>query len=404
MKLKVINNFLKDNLLFITIIFALLAIYLYYKLIYKVKELFTANYNFPSLKAICKKRKIPMYFGSALNYSDLSDINKTNIIKYTFKYIEPINEMKWQSLRENLWHINKDTTNAAQTILNRLGTNFNNSNTYTFNEADSIASFASSNKLTVRGHNFSWGGQMPRWLYTLDELGVLNRSNTEVILKSHISTVMNHYYNNSNLNVIRRWDVINELLDNDGDIKQTHILGKYLGMNLFKIAFQEAHNNLPNKLKNKACLYYNDFSLETKNDKAHNILQKLKYARDRLGAPIQGVGFQFHISIDRMNEKLYDIERNIKKYRDAGFDVNITEIDINGSSDQRQNARMFSNIVNIGLNQGVSVFQLWNTFDTNKGFFDNNFRPNLAYSNVCAVLSNYNIKDYNSKKFLFNTK
>jgi endo-1,4-beta-xylanase len=74
--------------------------------------------------------------------------------------------------------------------------------TYAFTDADSLVSFAETEKMKVRGHNFVWHEALPGWF-----AGTVNKDNAEKFLVDHIHTVGGRYKGK-----MHSWDVVNEAI------------------------------------------------------------------------------------------------------------------------------------------------------------------------------------------------
>jgi endo-1,4-beta-xylanase len=88
---------------------------------------------------------------------------------------------------------------------------------------------------------------------------------------------------------IRAWDVVNEVINDTGNLKDTHFF-RVQGEDYISIAFHAAHKADPS-----AKLYINDYNLENNIFGQHKGV--LKYVRKWLaeGIPINGIGSQVHI-------------------------------------------------------------------------------------------------------------
>ncbi|MGE7683277.1 endo-1,4-beta-xylanase [Peribacillus simplex] len=227
-------------------------------------------------------------------------------------------------------------------------------NTYNFLIPDLIVEFAEENEMKVRGHTLVWHATLPDWIkdkkYTKEELSS--------ILKSHIQTVVSHYKGK-----VYTWDVVNEAYNDDGTLRD-NIWLRTIGPEYIELAFQWAHEADPNAL-----LFYNDYSNEGLNQKSDAIFEMLKSLKKR-GVSIDGVGFQMHSSITY--EKNYEvIKENIKRYKDIGLEVHITEMDVkiqhsNKSQKERlqQQAEMYSKTLKLCLSSSnCSSLVTWGVTD-----------------------------------------
>lgn len=109
------------------------------------------------------KAKGKLYFGSITDPANLANTQDANTIIANFGAVTAENSMKW------------DATEPTQGKFN-------------FNGADQVVNFATSNKLTIRGHALLWHSQLPSWVSAISDPKKL----TEVI-ENHISTVAGRY-------------------------------------------------------------------------------------------------------------------------------------------------------------------------------------------------------------------
>src|SRR5439155_2762727 len=82
--------------------------------------------------------------------------------------------------------------------------------TFDFRKADEIVRFAQAHHMKVRGHCLVWDHNNPDWLAE----GHFTPSQLSHLLQEHITTVMKHYAGQ-----VFAWDVVNEALDENGDLK-----------------------------------------------------------------------------------------------------------------------------------------------------------------------------------------
>jgi endo-1,4-beta-xylanase len=111
--------------------------------------------------------------------------------------------------------------------------------------------FGEKNKMFIVGHTLVWHWQTPNWVFVDDANNPLTRDALLARMKDHIFTVVGHYKGKVN-----GWDVVNEALDDNGQLRKTKWL-EIIGEDFIAKAFEYAHEADPN-----AELYYNDFSLE----------------------------------------------------------------------------------------------------------------------------------------------
>jgi endo-1,4-beta-xylanase len=228
--------------------------------------------------------------GAALNEDQFTarDPKETAIIKAQFNTISPENVLKWGSVHPQ-------------------------PHTFNFAAADQYVDFGQQNHMFVIGHNLIWHNQTPKWVFEDDKGNPVTR---KVLLKrmhDHIKTVVGRYKGR-----INGWDVVNEVVDEDGTLRQTQWL-KIIGPDYIEKAFEYAHKADP-----KAQLYYNDYNLEVEGKRkgALELVRKLKSK----GVHITGVGLQDHVGLD--NPTTAQINDAINDFAKLGVKVMITELDV----------------------------------------------------------------------------
>lgn len=244
-------------------------------------------YSQDTLKAAFEKSFL---IGAALNKSQIWENDRIGIaiIKKHFNTISPENSLKWESI-----HPDKER--------------------YDFADADRFVEFGEENKMFIVGHTLIWHNQTPKWVFTDEKGNLVSRDELLKRMREHIHTVVNRYKGR-----VKGWDVVNEALNDDGTLRQSHWL-KIIGEDYIAKAFEYAHEADP-----QAELYYNDFSLENeaKRQGAIKLLKKLINQK----VPIKAVGLQGHQ--DFTFPTLKEEEDTIKEMAALGLKVMITELDI----------------------------------------------------------------------------
>ncbi|GFZ75564.1 endo-1,4-beta-xylanase A [Paenibacillus marchantiophytorum] len=216
-------------------------------------------------------------------------------------------------------------------------------------EADKIAQYAKAHNMNFRLHTLAWHSQAAEWMFK-DAQGqplAATPENKQLVLDrltTYIQTVARHF---SAIDVpIDAIDVVNEVIDPgqpDGMRKSEWYT--LTGLDFIRTAFRVARQELPN-----AKLYINDYSTQdpVKRDFLFNLVTKLKGE----GVPIDGVGHQTHISIG--GPSIDQISDSIRKFGEAGFDNQITELDVSVYTD---NATSFDD--SMLVKQGYRYKQLF---------------------------------------------
>jgi len=200
-----------------------------------------------------------IYFGAATEYAKIKTGKTEAIVQQNFGQVTNEYLMKWDQTEPNRGQFN-------------LGS------------ANDLVQWAIGSTKSIRGHTLVWGEALPDWVKDIKDKATL----TEVI-QTHVKNVMAGP-DGSWKGKIRAWDVVNEVIDDDGNLKNTHFFD-VLGEEYIGIAFRAAREADP-----AAKLYINDYNLESNAFGQHKGM--LKYVKKWLGEgiPINGIGSQTHIS------------------------------------------------------------------------------------------------------------
>ncbi|GGA82952.1 beta-xylanase [Flavobacterium palustre] len=187
---------------------------------------------------------------------------------------------------------------------------------YNFKPADDYVAFGQKNHLFTLGHTLVWHNQTPAWFFQ-DKNGNPNTPKAQIErLREYIKTVAGRYAGK-----VQAWDVVNEVIDNDGSYRSTTAWVKSVGSGdeLVKNAFKFASEYAPNTE-----LYYNDFNVwrPEKRDGIMRLVRMLQKEKIR----IDGVGIQGHWGLNY--PKTEYIEAAIDSFATLGIKVMITELDV----------------------------------------------------------------------------
>lgn len=210
-----------------------------------------------------------------------------------------------------LWQFNSITAENAM----KMGPIHPKENEYNWAGADSIAAFAKTNNLKLRGHTLCWHTQSPAWFYKDATGKPVTKQVLLQRLKDHITTVVKRYKG-----VIYSWDVVNEVIsDKPGEYFRDSEFYKICGEDFVAKAFQFAHEADPDAL-----LFYNDYNEidPVKREKIFKLVKSLKDA----GVPIHGIGLQGHWAINEPAEQ--QLDSTLARFAELGLKIQITELDI----------------------------------------------------------------------------
>lgn len=204
--------------------------------------------------------------------------------------------------------------------------------TYAWDATDRVADFARQHGMKLTGHTLLWHQEAPEWMFAGVTAG--DAASLELLksrLKAHIEAVVERY-----TDVVDNWDVVNEALSDDKlkvyrDGSEGSRWYELFGSQeyiywAFKFAKDALEANAPGSSAGK--LYYNDY---TETAKADKMLQLLAWLKDDKGITIDGVGFQSHENMTWPSTG--ELQVAITKFKNAGYKVKISELDVTVYSD-----------------------------------------------------------------------
>lgn len=211
------------------------------------------------------------------------------LVAEQFNSITPENLLKWQNIHP-----------AAEQ--------------YNFEPADRFVDFGDQHGMFVVGHALVWHQQTPAWVFQGKSGQPLSRDALLARMQDHIATVVGRYKGR-----IDAWDVVNEAIDDDGNLRNTP-WRRIIGDDYIAKAFQFAHQADPD-----AELYYNDYN--EWHPKKRDAIARLVASLQQQGVPIAGLGLQGHWGLDYPS--LEAIEEMFAAYRPLGVKLMVTELDMN---------------------------------------------------------------------------
>ncbi|SBT46217.1 endo-1,4-beta-xylanase [Micromonospora narathiwatensis] len=227
------------------------------------------------------------YFGTAVAANKLSDSTYVGILNREFNMATPENEMKW------------DATEPSQGQFN-------------YSNADRIVNHAQANGMRVRGHALAWHSQQPGWAQNLSGTALRQA------MTNHVTQVATYYKGK-----IYAWDVVNEAFADGGTGARRDSNLQRTGNDWIEVAFRAARAADPG-----AKLCYNDYNTDGQNAKSNAVYAMVQDFKSR-GVPIDCVGFQSHFN--SASPVPSDYQANLQRFANLGVDVQITELDIEGS-------------------------------------------------------------------------
>ncbi|MFJ8619645.1 endo-1,4-beta-xylanase [Streptomyces clavifer] len=289
------------------------------------------------------------YFGTAVAANHLGEAQYASTLDAQFDSVTPENEMKWDAIEGT-----RDSFNFAS--------------------ADRIVDHAQSRGMKVRGHTLVWHSQLPGWV------GGLGTADLRTAMNNHITQVMTHYKGK-----IDSWDVVNEAYqDGSSGARRSSPFQDKLGSGFIEEAFRTART-----VDAGAKLCYNDYNTDGQNAKSNAVYAMVKDFKQR-GVPIDCVGFQSHFNSNSPVPS--DYRANLQRFADLGVDVQITELDIEGSGSAQ--AASYAAVVNACLAvsrcTGITVWGVTDKYSWRSSgtplLFDGNYSRKPAYDAVLAAL------------------
>lgn len=291
-----------------------------------------------------------------------------------FNMVEPENALKWSVVRHDR-------------------------NYFAFRESDEIIHFAQAHRMKVRGHCLVWDHDNPQWLQN----GGYTPAQLSELLHEHIVRLMHTY-----VGQVFAWDVVNEALDENGKVRDSIWHNKPgIGLADKGTAYVEQAFRWAREADPAALLFYNEAEGEGLNRKSDAIYAMVKDFKNR-GVPIDGVGFQLHIS--KLDYDTGAVAANIARLTKLGVQIHITELDVslpvdaNGQArdeDLRRQAEVYRGVLRACLqNPGCTAIQTWGFTDKYSWIgshshgtlgaalpFDRAYKPKPAYDAMLQELA-----------------
>ncbi|WP_461025615.1 endo-1,4-beta-xylanase [Streptomyces sparsus] len=289
------------------------------------------------------------YFGAAVSASQLNEPDYMSRLNGEFNSLTAENEMKWDALEPSR-------------------------NSFNFGTADRIVNHGQSRNMSVRGHTLVWHSQLPGWV------GSLGANDLRSAMNNHVTTVMQHYRGK-----IHSWDVVNEAFqDGNSGARRSSPFQDKLGNGWIEESFRTARAADPG-----AKLCYNDYNTDGINAKSNAVYNMVRDFKQR-GVPIDCVGFQSHFNSN--SPVPGDYQQNLQRFADLGVEVQITELDIEGSGTAQANdyRRVVEACLAVSRCTGITVWGVTDKYSWRSGgtplLFDGDYNKKPAYHAVLAAL------------------
>ena len=198
---------------------------------------------------------------------------------------------------------------------------------------------------------------------------------------NHVTQVATHYKGK-----IYAWDVVNEAFADGGSGARRDSNLQRTGNDWIEAAFRAARAADPG-----AKLCYNDYNTDGQNAKSNAVYAMVQDFKAR-GVPIDCVGFQSHFN-SASPRCPSDYQANLQRFADLGVDVQITELDIEGSGTAQADsyARVVQACLAVTRCTGITV---WGIRDTDSWrasgtplLFDGSGNKKAAYTSTLNALN-----------------
>ena len=301
------------------------------------------------------------FIGTALTIRN--ETAEPQIVAQDFNSVTPENAMKWESTEPSR-------------------------NNFTFAGGDAVVAFAKKYDTEIHCHTLVWHSQLPTWVSG----GGFDNKTLISIMENHIKNVAGRWKG-----ACTRWDVVNEALNEDGTYRKSVFLDT-IGEAYIPIAFR-----LAAKYAKGSKLYYNDYNMETVNNKTLAVRALVKDFKKR-GVPIDGVGLQAHF-ITGSSPSYDQIRAAQQLYTSLGLETALTELDVrtnlpDDATKQATQAKNYADSVRACVDEkrcvGVTVWDFWDpvswvpsTFpgQGDADLYNTNFSRKPAYAAVVDVLA-----------------
>jgi uncharacterized protein (TIGR03437 family) len=310
----------------------------------------------------------------------LKNVSYAGVLSTQYDMLEAGNAMKWDVTQPSL-------------------------STYNFQPGDEIVAFGQKYGMRVRGHNLCWHSQLPGWLSTYAKTATTAQMST--LLQDHINHVAAHWAGQ-----VFAWDVVNEAFsDSSPSSPRSSIWNDQPGIGQPGTGYIEQAFRWARAADPSALLFYNEYGIEGPGAKFNAVLAMATDFVNR-GVPIDGVGFQMHLSDSGCPNgcwpSMAGLAQNMQALAALGLQVHITEMDVKvpvnssglaSATDLQYQAQVYQNVTAVCLAQpNCTALQLWGvaygdswipSFSPGYGAalpFDFNYQATPAFNSMITAL------------------
>lgn len=368
--------------------------------------------------------------GNCVSLSQLQNSSTLAHIKSQYNSITLENEMKPDALLG--YSPSLITRDSAKNLGYYVSGSFTESYVpkINFDTVDKVLKICYENGIGVRAHTLVWHSQTPDWFFRVGystKYGYVSQDQMNKRMEYYIKTVMNHVYTSKYGSCVYAWDVVNEYLHATTSGWEKIYGARTTRPAFVKRAFQYAYDCIKYfGLTNKVSLFYNDFNTYME---VNDVITMINYINSD-GKICNGVGMQSHLSTSYPSVAYYT--QAVQSFVNAGFEVQITELDATNKGDQDLANYLYSlmkNVISVkkagGKITGLTIWGLADDVTWIKGqkplLFSTIGNPKTAYwsvlqaykdsgvtqatvtpSSSSSTISNgwYYIKNVNAQKYL----
>lgn len=303
--------------------------------------------------------------GTCINYSQLTNSTVLSHVKSQYNSVTLENEMKPDYILGS--SANLITVSQAKSLGYYIPSGYSESYVpkLNFDTIDKTLKICYENGIGMRAHTLVWHSQTPAWFFRTGystNYGYVSESQMNARMEFYIKSVMNHVYTSQYGSCVYAWDVVNEYFHatNSG---WEGVYGKCGNTPAFvKRAFQYAYDCLDYfGLTGKVSLFYNDFNTYME---VNDVITMINYINSDKKI-CNGVGMQSHLGTTFPSVDYYTTA--LKSFLNAGFEVQITELDVTNSSSTEQADYIYNlmkNVNSLKKNGGkITGITIWGVSD-----------------------------------------
>lgn len=186
-----------------------------------------------------------------------------------------------------------------------------------FREADAMMVFAEANNLRVHGHVFLFDKSVPQWAFDYAQNNTWTKEQWRAWITGYVTKVVTRYKGK-----IAAWDVVNEIIDNMGNVRTDFFWLQVAGEDIVEYTFK-----LVASLDPAAKLFVNDNFQEMFPTKSKGVVRYANELKKR-GCKVDGIGYQNHIVLAGTQGSYWSNRVAYSDAAKAGYLVHVSELDI----------------------------------------------------------------------------